>query len=188
MRIPLNLASEPFRRDRPMIVASISVAVLMAGLLSVLIWLAVAERGEMASTRQAIDRLEAQLRTISAEQSKLETVLRQPRNAEVLERSLFLNELLQRKGISWTRIFSDLEKVMPHNVRLVSVRPEMTPRNEVLLTMQVAAQAREPVIEMVRRLETSELFGNPNVHLSTPPGQNDPLYLYRISVNYAQQL
>jgi type IV pilus assembly protein PilN len=77
---------------------------------------------------------------------------------------------------------------MPHNVRLVSVRPEMTPRNEVLLTMQVAAQAREPVIEMVRRLETSELFGNPNVHLSTPPGQNDPLYLYRISVNYAQQL
>ena len=188
MRIPLNLASEPFRRDRPMIVASASVAVLMAGVLSMLVWLAIAERGEMASTRQAIERLEGQVRTMSAEQAKLEAVLRQPQNAEVLERSLFLNELLQRKGISWTRIFSDLEKVMPYNVRLVSVRPEITPRSQILLTMQIASQSREPLNQMVKRLETSELFGNVTVPVTTPPGQNQPLYLYRITVNYAQQL
>src|SRR5687767_7047672 len=104
MRIPLNLASEPFLRNRPMIVASAAVALLMAGVLSMLIWLSIAERGGLASTRDAIGRLETQMKTISAERAKLESVLRQPQNAEVLERSLFLNAVLLRKGISWTRI------------------------------------------------------------------------------------
>ena len=37
-----------------------------------------------------------------------------------------MNELIERKSISWTRIFADLEKVMPYNLRLVSVRlPEV---------------------------------------------------------------
>ncbi len=40
----------------------------------------------------------------------------------MLERSLFLNTLIERKAISWTKIFADLEKVLPYNVRLVSVR------------------------------------------------------------------
>jgi len=39
-----------------------------------------------------------------------------------MERSLFLNALIDRKAISWTKLFADLEKVVPYNVRLVSVR------------------------------------------------------------------
>ena len=50
---------------------------------------------------------------MTAEQAQLDAVLRKPENAEVLERSVFLNALLVRKGISWTRIFADLEKVLP---------------------------------------------------------------------------
>jgi type IV pilus assembly protein PilN len=171
-----------------MIVASTAVGVLMAVVLALLIWLSVAESGEMKATRESIDRLERQAATLSAEQAKLEAVLRLPENAEVLERSLFLNQLLQRKGISWTRIFSDLEKVMPHNVRLVSVRPEVTPQNQMLLTMQVATQTREPVIDMLKHLETAAQFGNTTLHNCLPPGQNEPLYRCRISVSYAQKL
>jgi len=188
MRIPLNLSSEPFRRDRPMIVASVAVGILMAGVLSMLIWLSFAERGEMADTREAIARLETRVASMSAEQARLESILRQPQNAEVLERSIFLNSLLMRKGISWTRIFSDLESVMPYNVRLISVRPEVTAENEILLAMNVASAAREPGIEMIKRLETAPQFESAAVHSSLPPGQNEPLYRYRISVNYAQKL
>ena len=70
---------------------------------------------------------------MDADRIRLESVLRQPENAEVLERNLFLNSLLYAKGISWTRLFDDLEKVMPHNVRLVSIRPQATGQNEILL-------------------------------------------------------
>ena len=56
-------------------------------------------------------------------------MLRKPENAEVLERSVFLNALLVRKGISWTRIFADLEKVLPHNVRIIQIHPSVDAQN-----------------------------------------------------------
>ena len=110
MRIPINLASEPFRRDRPMLVASGVCAVLLAGLLMVLVTLVISERQRARDTRVAVASLNAKLRTVSAEETKLDAFLRQPRNAVVLERSVLLNQLIDRKSISWTRIFSDLER------------------------------------------------------------------------------
>ena len=44
MHIPINLASEPFRKDRPLLVASGLCAVVLTGLLGVLVYLIVADR------------------------------------------------------------------------------------------------------------------------------------------------
>jgi hypothetical protein len=140
-------------------------------------------------SRVEVGRLNAQLRTITAEQNKYEALLRQPANAEVLQRSLLLNTLIERKSISWTRIFSDLESVMPYNVRLISVRlPAINSRNEVLLDMVVGAKEPESVIGFFKKLEESPLFGPIEGHSSLPPSQNEPLYRFRVTVNYAQKL
>jgi len=40
----------------------------------------------------------------------------------------------------------------------------------------------------LKRLEASSLFGAASVVSQQPPTQNDPLYKYRVTVNYAQQL
>ena len=188
MKVHINLATEPFRKDRAMTIASSTLAVIMAGLFGLLIWLFMAERKEMASTRAEIGKLEAQVRTMSAEQSKLEALLRQPDNAEVLERAVFLNALLLRKGVSWTKIFNDLEGVLPHNVRLISVRPQIDDKNEIFLDMFVGSQSGEPVIDLLRKLESAPQFGSTAVHTMLPPTQNEPLYRYRVSVHYAQKL
>ena len=107
----------------------------------------------------------------------------------MLERSVLLNALIERKAISWTRIFSDLEKVMPYNVRLIQIRlPQVSPQNRVTLDMVVGAQSAEPVLEFLRRVEGSPLFGPAEVSVYMPPGQNEPLYRYRVSVSYSQKL
>ncbi len=186
--IGINLASEPFRRTRPLVAGATAAGVLLLGLLAVLVSGAVAARGRAAETRQAIAELERQLQAISREQASREAVLRQPENAEVLNRSLFLNALLYRKGISWTKIFNDLEGVLPHNVRLISVRPQVNAQNEILLEMVVGSQTSQPVIDFLMRLEASPLFGATSVHNWLPPTQNEPLIRYRLSVNYAQKL
>jgi hypothetical protein len=188
MRIQINLASEPFRRDRPMILASTAAAVLLAGTLAILVYLAMAERDRSAESRQSMERLETQLRSMSAEEAKLQAVLRKPENAEVLDRSVLLNSLLARKGVSWTKIFSDLEAVTPHNVRLVQVRPQISPSNQVSLDMVVAAQSVEPIQTFLMNLEASPVFGATTIQNSLPPSQTEPLYRYRVSVNYAQKL
>ena len=188
MRAPINLASEPFRRDRPMIIASAAVAALLAGVLVMLVSLAASERARAKDSREMIARLQSQLRVMGAEQAKLEGVLRRPENAEVLERSVFLNALLARKGVSWTRLFDDLEKVTPHNVRLVQVRPQVTTLNQITLDVVVAAQSVEPIQDFFMKLESSPVFGATTVQNSLPPSQTEPLFRYRLNVNYAQKL
>ena len=189
MRIPINLATEPFRRDRH-IVAGLTVAsaALMVSLV-VLIAFAVSARNRAAEIRVEVDRLNRQVRSLSTEQANFDGTLRQPANAEVLERSLLLNSLLERKAISWTRIFSDLERVVPSNVRLISIRlPRASGPSQVTLDMIVGAQGPEPVLNLLRRLAADPLFGPAGVSNVLAPNQNEPLYRYRVIVNYAQKL
>jgi Tfp pilus assembly protein PilN len=188
MKFPINLSSQPFRKDRPMLLASAAVGLLLVISLGILISVYFADRRESAETRRVIDRLEEQLRRATTEQARLDGVLRQPENAEVLERSLFLNALLYRKSISWTKVFADLEKILPHNVRIINIRPQVLSESRVYLEMTVGAEAPEPVVDMLRRFEASELFGATTMYSFVPPTQSEPLYRYRISVNYAQKL
>jgi Tfp pilus assembly protein PilN len=187
-KLNINLASEPFARTRAVMVLSGAAGVFLLGLLGVLISLAVSDSGKTAGAAGRIALLEARLRTLSSEQAKMEAVLRKPENAEVLERNLFLNNLIFAKGISWTRLFDDLEKVLPHNVRLIQIRPQVTAENEVELDMVVGAESSEPVIQMLRRMESSSQFGKTLPHSFMPPSQSEPLLRYRVSVSYVQKL
>jgi type IV pilus assembly protein PilN len=189
LRVPINLASEPFRRDRPLLVGSAALGIVLSLLLIYQVVYIVSERHQAADIRIAIDRQNARLKDIAGQQAKLNATLRRPENAEVLERSLFLNTLIERKAISWTKIFEDLEKVMPYNVRLVSVRlPEVDSHNQVLLDMVVGAKDVPPILELFKRLEGSPQFGNTSVQSSAPPSQTDPFYRYHVTVTYAQKL
>jgi Tfp pilus assembly protein PilN len=188
MKFSVNLATQPYRKDRPILVASGAVAVLMIGSLILLIGLAVADHGRSSVTRRVIARLDQQVSRVAKEQSRLDAELHQPENAEVLERSVFLNALLYRKGISWTKVFSDLEKVLPPNVRLINIRPQVVSENQVYLEMTLGSDSLPPVIETLTRFESSDVFGTTTLYGTVPPSQSDPLYRCRVSVNYAQKL
>lgn len=188
VRIPLNLASEPFRRDRPLLVGSAVAALLLVVVLVLQVVTIVREREAASEARALLASLNRDLAGVNQQMARLEAELRKPANAEVLQRSAFLNVLLQRKGISWTRMFADLEEVFPHNVRLVTVRPMVSGPGAVQLEMVVGAQAPEPVISLLKALEGSPLFSRTELLSSAPPTQNDPLYRYRVSVSYAQKL
>ncbi len=189
MRIPINLASDPFRCDRPVLVATSAAAALLVVLLGVFLYMIAAERARVGDTRAEVLRLNRELTTISTEQAQLDATLRQPANATILERSLLLNTLVERKSVSWTKIFADLEAVLPPNVRIIQVRlPQIDSANQVLLDMVVGSQSPEPVITFLKQLQASPRFGPATVHNSVPPTDNEPLYRYRVSVNYGQKL
>ncbi|HXF26327.1 MAG TPA: hypothetical protein VN610_03595 [Bryobacteraceae bacterium] len=189
IRIPVNLASEPFRRSRAALVGSISAIVILVVLLLGQFVYILSRRGEAATTRTELAQLNRQLAAISREQDKLDTTLRQPQNAEVLDYSVFLNTLIERKAISWTKLFADLEKVIPYDVRIISVRlPQIDNQNHVQLDMIVGAKDPAPVVRMIKLFEASPLFGPTVLHNSSPATQNDPLVHYRVTVSYAQRL
>jgi hypothetical protein len=172
-----------------MLVASAACGLLLLALLGVLVFLVVSERGRQTETRASVAKLNSELRAITAEQAKLDNTLHLPMNAEVLERSLFLNSLIQRKAISWTRLYADIEGVKPDNVRLVQVRlPQINTRDEVTLDMEVGVKDPAQMVEFLKHLEESPLFGPTNTSRMSPPTQNEPLWRYRVMVSYAQKL
>src|SRR5262245_11822165 len=140
MRVTINLASDPFRRDRPILAAGTAAVAVLTLLLGVLVYLIAADRSRMGDTRGEVARFNEELRVLNAEQSRLESTLRQPANAIVTERNYLLNTLVERKSVSWGKVFHDLESVMPATVRLIQVRlPNIDSRNQVQLDMVVGA-------------------------------------------------
>jgi hypothetical protein len=188
MKAPINLASQPFRRDRAMIAASIAVSVVLVFGLSGLIYLILADRRQLAGVRLDLDRFSQQTRTIAAEQAKLDAVLRRPENTEVLERSVLLNQLLYRKGISWTKTLEDLGETLPWNVQIINIRPYLNRDNQVTLDMTVGSQSQIAIIEFLKAVESSTVFQSTSASSILAPTQTEPLYRSRVLVNYAQKL
>ena len=190
----INLASEPFRRERAQ---NAAVALICAGLtcsLLLLIILILHARAQAADLRRGIEADRAELQRLRNQESQFSSFVSKPANADVFATSVLLNELIARRGVSWTRVFKDLATVMPASVRLVGVRlpqvaaEQRTGINRVQLDMMVGTDRPEAVIDLLRRLQQSTLFGPAQVMTQTPPTQNDPLYKYRVTVNYAQKL
>jgi hypothetical protein len=90
MKIPINLASQPFRRDRAATVALGAMAAVLVISLLVLINLARVDSQRLAGLRHEIAILNSSLRVAVSNQQALEATLHQPRNATVLERSVFI--------------------------------------------------------------------------------------------------
>ena len=62
--------------------------------------------------------------------------------------------VIQSSTISahWTRLFADLEKVLPHNVRLINIRPQVLSESAVYLDMSVGTDSPPSYIDLLRRL------------------------------------
>ena len=190
----INIASQPFRRERAQNALLAGVGAVLALSLLVLVSLILRERAQVADLRRVISGQNAEYARLQRAQSQYSTVLAKPGNAGVLSESVLLNELIARRSVSWTRVFEDLGTVLPTNMRLLSVRlPQVaaengTGRNRVELDMWVGTEQPASVLALLRKLEGSKLFGAASVMTQAPPSQNDPLYKYRLMVAYAQQL
>jgi Tfp pilus assembly protein PilN len=187
MRIAINLATQPFRKDRAAMVASGAVAMVLVISLGALVSIDQVDRQQSAGLRAEVARLNRRLRTVSAEEQKLETMLHEPHNATVLETSVFINDLIYHKSVSWSRLFADLEKTVPYNVKVMALHPAVNSRNEVMLDMTVGAEKPEAIEDLLRAFEKSPIFGPVFQRTMQAPTQSEPLYRIRMTVPYAQK-
>jgi type IV pilus assembly protein PilN len=192
--VSINLASEPFRRERADVAAFAVLCVLLSCSLCVLLALFLLARSQASDIRRQIARQEAQLEGLRRQQNQYSSVLTKPENANAFANSVFLNQIIARRGVSWTRVFEDLSTVLPPSVALQGVRlPQIDSEDEkganrVQLDMVVGTTKPESVITLLKNLQKSPLFGAASFMSANPPSQNDPLYKYRLTVPYDQKL
>jgi type IV pilus assembly protein PilN len=158
MRIDINLASHPYEDSRRFWtywgagLALLSLLTLMLGFLAISGFIqASRERAKIADLQRGIA-------AYDQEKSRAETVLNLPENRIVRDRSRFLNDLFERKAFSWTKVFEDLERVMPAHLHVVSIHPDMSKDNNLEIKLVVAGESREQALDLVRKMEGSKRF------------------------------
>jgi hypothetical protein len=188
MKIPINIASQPFRRDRPMIAAYLALSAILATLLVALVIFIQQNGQQLVGMHLDIARLNRQIHTVSIEKTRLDGIMRQPQNSSVLEWSVLINTMIYQKAISWSLLFADLEKTLPYDVKVVALHPQVDTLNHVKLDITVGADKSGSIVMALKALESSPSFGPVKLGSSFPPTQAEPLYRYRFTVNYAQKL
>jgi type IV pilus assembly protein PilN len=158
MRLDINLASRPYEDAREFWARwGLGVGLLGALTLFLLI-LTVRDWRKAGQDRHDIARLEQQIAERDNERAQAQAFLDLAANRSTRDQSQFLNGLIERKAFSWTRVFEDLERVMPANLHVVSLRPELTDQNQMQLDMKVAGDTRAAAVELVHRMEGSRHF------------------------------
>jgi len=180
MRLNINLATQPYEDTR-------RVAVLWTSLLAFLCFSAVVlgilvyhRWHEYREVSHAIAVERNVLADLDAKQAQDIAILNRPENKDVRDHSDYLNQLIRRKEVSWTRIFLDLEKMMPPHLRVLSIQPSLVD-DQVLIKMQLGGDSRDRAAELVRRMEQSKTFRNSQIvsELNAPvengPARQDPM-------------
>jgi len=194
--LELNIASQPFRRERAEMTGVLLACGLLVASMLLLGGLILHSRAAVADLRLRIAADSARLSALQAQQGRFGAILSKPENTEVFSNSVFLNQLIARRGLSWSLFFTDMEEVLPATIRLLAIHlPQVAEEdsngvNRVQLDMVVGTTQPEQFQVLLKRLQESTNFGATAVVSSTPPSQtgNDPYYKYRLTVAYAQKL
>jgi type IV pilus assembly protein PilN len=157
MRIDINLATRPYEDSRQFWTYWATGLGLLALVTALLIFMAATGYVRAGHDRRELDNLQSQIAAYDREKGDAEAVLNQPQNRELREQSQFLNRLFERKSFSWTRVFEDLEQVMPAHLHVISIHPASTDNN-VQLKLVVGGDSHVQALDLVRKMESSKHF------------------------------
>ncbi len=108
MRSKINLATQPYEDARRFMIAWSSVIGVLVVLLIVLAIGLVQRWSQFRQRRVDISREQQSLPELNAKQQQDLAILNRPDNQDVRQKSEFVNDLIRRKEVSWTTIFTDL--------------------------------------------------------------------------------
>jgi Tfp pilus assembly protein PilN len=181
MRIDINLATQPYEDSRRFW-TQWGAGLLMLGLLTaLLVFLAVTGFIRAGHDREQISKLKAQIKAYDDEKGRAEAVLNQPQNRAMREQSRFLNDLFQHKAFSWTRVFEDLERVMPAHLHVVSIHPDVASDNSAEIKLLVGGNSQDQALDLVKKMEGSKRFKQTRIDsvkfTSERQGNTDPVQI-----------
>ena len=139
----------------------------------ILLYSAISGWAAARKDRGLIEQREQQIAARDLQKAKAEETLNLPANRGTRDRAQFLNDLFLRKAFSWTRVFEDLERVMPARLHVVSIHPAKAPDNQLKIKLVVAGESRDRALELVRKMESSQRFQQTQIEQESTQARTD---------------
>ncbi|HZI55872.1 MAG TPA: PilN domain-containing protein [Verrucomicrobiae bacterium] len=187
MRLNINLASQKYEDVRQFYTrwtAAIAFAAVLTLLLIVLAWM---NYSSSSSSGERIRRRQERIATLQKKRDAAGIIINLPENHEISSQKNYWNKQFNRRQLSWTQLFNDLQRIMPARAYLNSVHPEITQDNRLRLTLVVVGDTHENGLELQKKMEKSEHFRGPFINSETPekdPKSGTPLYKFEIVTYY----
>jgi hypothetical protein len=167
MRLNINLASQKYE-DVRRFYTRWSIAIGMAAVLMLLlIGLAWINYSSSSQSSQRIKDLQQKIASLQKERSAAEAVSNLPENHDVTLQKNYWNSQINRRQLSWTQLFNDLQRIMPARAYVSSVHPETTLDNRLKLTLVIVGDTHGNGLELVQKMEKSERFRGPQINSET---------------------
>ncbi|HEY2362911.1 MAG TPA: hypothetical protein VGK36_17455 [Candidatus Angelobacter sp.] len=187
MRLTINLASQKYEDVRQFYVRWSAAIAVSALLMLVLIALAWRNFSNSSDSGKRIKQLQTEIAELQKQRSEAEAISNLPENHDVTAQKNYWNKQINRRQLSWTQLFNDLQRIMPARAFLSSVAPEITKDNRLKLTLVVMGDTHENGLELQKKMEKSSRFRSPQIsnELLQTQGKNDvPLYKFEIVTYY----
>ncbi len=163
MRLNINLATQKYEDVRQFYVRWSAAIGISALLMLVLIGFAWRNFNKSSQSGQRIKQLQAEIADLQKKRAAAEAISILPENHDVNEQKNYWNRQINRRQLSWTQLFNDLQRIMPARAFLSSVHPEVTTDNRLKLTLIVMGDTHENGLELQKKMEKSERFRNPQI-------------------------
>jgi Fimbrial assembly protein (PilN) len=156
-KLNLNLSTRPFPAYRIVNLGLMISFVVIAGLS---LWQVYSYRdySNLVRSIQGVEKsASVDKESLGTRMDALSTRLDRPVTTAKLAEIDFLNNLIVKKHFSWTQVFANLERVMPDNVHLTSISPEIT-KDKVKLHFITMCRSISDESEFIRKLQSSPVF------------------------------
>jgi hypothetical protein len=184
MRRP-NLSTHPFLDVRPVWVAGGALAVAALVLTGVSVGELVRERRTEKDAVTKLGQLQAKRTELTA---KVEADNRQLAAVSWKKLQLetqSLQDVVARRKLVWSQLLADLERVVPWDIRLVSITPTVSKEGEVRVAISGVATGREAWLKLLAVLFTDRSFSEPLPSAEEAPSASNSLgYKFQLTLRY----
>jgi Tfp pilus assembly protein PilN len=157
MKLHLNLTTAPQPNKRPFLAGAAAAGTVGIIALALLSHAAYRSWQSSRELRSEIASLEDTIRHDEQRQQQLQAYFRGAEAKQILDRSGFLNSLIDERSFPWTKIFMDLEQTLPPGVRVVSIAPRLV-NGRAEVTLEIGALTDESKIRFLEAIENSKTF------------------------------
>ena len=157
-RYHLDLTTRPFPsyKTTNVLLTATLVLIVAFSLWQVLGFLDYTER--VAELRETEQEIRVDWDYLGGRVDNLQQQLTRPEALAQMEQTRFLNQVVERKSFSWSRLLSVIEDVIPRGVYLTALEPQIDNRGRIRIEMDARGRTVADISTFIAGLEQTPVF------------------------------
>ena len=160
MKVPVNLATKPMETHRRFLTFSgISVVLSALSFLGLGSHVYAVRKADAAFHLES-EQLTREIALLTDQREQVDRFFLLPENTKLHDRASFINSIIDSQSFNWTRMFLDLELVLPGGVRVINIEPRQANGQAATVKLTVGALSEAAKQGFLEALERSDAFSH----------------------------